>query len=146
MQAVSAMAAGALDPLSGASFALLQALTRVVLGAAAACTETVRVANGGSPSVAHPASVGNNLDEMMQTASAVNDSMHAAVRLFVITMGARAYDEGPLKKKERVEEKEGRRRRRERGRGERRRMSRRTRRTSREEEKGGPRVKPKKAN
>ena len=67
--------------------------------------ETVRVANGGSPSVAHPASVGNNLDEMMQTASAVNDSMHAAVRLFVITMGARAYDESPLKKKERVEEK-----------------------------------------
>ena len=72
-----------------------------------ALSESVRAAAGDSPRIlAHPASVGGgSVDAMLRTAATFNDKMHHVVRTLVMSMGAREFREGPIKKKERVEEK-----------------------------------------
>jgi hypothetical protein len=55
--------------------------------------------------VAHPVSAGRDLDELMHAHEAANDGMHEKVRALCMAMGALEYKQGPLKKRERVEEK-----------------------------------------
>ena len=59
----------------------------------------------GITTVAHPVSAGRDLDELMSTVEASNDGMHERVKALCMAMGALEYKQGPVKKKERVEEK-----------------------------------------
>ena len=62
-------------------------------------------AAAGITTVAHPVSAGRDLDELMRTAEASNDAMHERAKALCMAMGALEYTQGPVKKKERVEEK-----------------------------------------
>ena len=54
--------------------------------------------------LAHPDSLARNIDELMDVASNNNDMMHGVVRGIVEAMNG-LYEQGPVKKKERVMEK-----------------------------------------
>ena len=56
------------------------------------------------PKLAHPESLARNIDELMEVATNNNDMMHGVVRGIVEAMNG-LYEQGPLKKKERVMEK-----------------------------------------
>ena len=62
-------------------------------------------ATEGITTVSHPVSAGRDLDELMRTAKASNDAMHEMVQALCMAMGALVYNQGPIKKQERVEEK-----------------------------------------
>lgn len=53
----------------------------------------------------HPPHVVTSLDVLMSLAHEHNESVHKVVKAFVLEMGAIEYKPGPLKKRERVEEK-----------------------------------------
>ena len=56
--------------------------------------EIVRAAAGDSAILAHPATVGNSLEDMLRTAEKFNDKIHFTVRTLVMSLGAREYSEG----------------------------------------------------
>ena len=56
------------------------------------------------PKLAHPESLARNIDELMEVATNNNDMMHGVVRGIVEAMNG-LYEQGPLKKQDRVMEK-----------------------------------------
>ena len=59
----------------------------------------------GNASVKQPPSLASSLDELMAAAEMYNSKMHGAVRHIIEGFNGAVYEEGPLKLKERVEEK-----------------------------------------
>ena len=68
-------------------------------------TLTAQVKASGVTTVAHPVQAGATLDELMRTAEESEEAMHEKVEALCTAMGALLYEKGPLKRKERVEEK-----------------------------------------
>ena len=67
--------------------------------------EAAVAANGGGALVKQPASVAASVEALLDAANEFNDSMHATVKAFCMTMGARDYVQGPVKSGPRVLEK-----------------------------------------